>query len=121
MPDHYDEEHTTTGQETNEAEQGPTSSVEQTERDKNQMVGITNHVRNINLRRRKDLGPNAIQNRTDEEIAQMMYDEGARMNPETGEYMHPMDVSINYPHLLEKSLGNQLLKSIKSLMWRQGY
>tara|TARA_R100000406_G_scaffold95599_1_gene90416 strand:- start:1577 stop:1939 length:363 start_codon:yes stop_codon:yes gene_type:complete len=120
MPDHYDEEHTTTGQETNEAEQGPTSSVEQTERDKNQMVGITEHVRNINLRRRKDL-PNAIQNRTDEEIAQMMYDEGARMNPETGEYMHPMDVSINYPHLLEKSLGNQLLKSIKSLMWRQGY
>ena len=82
MPSHYDKH--VTGQETNEAEQGPTSSVEQTERDK----GL------VKVRPKPTPMPEP-------------------------EQMEPM------PELLQRSnyesLGNQLLKSIKSMMWRQGY
>ena len=72
-------------------------------------------------------------------------------HPETGELLHPMDVKVNYPELMNKpdaadkaneteqgptsnpdqtmvdiskafySRGDVLLKSIRARLWRQGY
>ena len=60
-----------------------------------------------------------------EEREAVMLETGFRRHPESSEWLDPADVKVNHPELVERAefqpIGNLLLKSINSLMWRQGY